>query len=101
MQDVSPRPMAPGRATDSISAAIFFMTVNFSTGYLIEGDKMVLDEPLEGTILGNAISIASLELNTLGESTVNVCADPITVHNFSGVTSAGGQSWNIPAQKIR
>ncbi|MDQ2656758.1 MAG: DUF4302 domain-containing protein [Bacteroidota bacterium] len=64
-------------------------TVNFSTGYLIEGDKMILDKALEGTILGNAISIASLELNTLGESTLNVCADPITVHNFSGVTSAG------------
>lgn len=64
-------------------------TVNFSTGYLIEGDKMVFDEALEGTILGNAISISSLQLNTLGESSLSVCADPITIHNFSGVTSAG------------
>src|SRR5690606_9956876 len=32
-------------------------SVNFSTGYLIEGEKIIFDDPLEGTLLGNAITI--------------------------------------------
>lgn len=63
-------------------------TVNFSTAYYIEGGSIIFDEPFEATILGVAMSIASLQLSTLGESTINVCADPITLHSLSGVTSA-------------
>lgn len=63
--------------------------IGFSTGYLIEGDQIILEEPLEQTILGNAISIASLRLNDITESTLSVCANPITIHSFSGVTSSG------------
>lgn len=64
-------------------------SVNFSTGYLIEGGQIIFDDVLEGTILGNAVTIASLELEDVGESTLNICADPIPIHTFSGVTSAG------------
>jgi hypothetical protein len=63
-------------------------SINFSTGYLLEGNSIILDEPLERTILGNVISISSLQLNAFGETTLSVCPDPITLHNYSGVTSA-------------
>ncbi|MGH2566930.1 MAG: hypothetical protein ACRDGA_01205, partial [Bacteroidota bacterium] len=62
-------------------------TLSFNTAYIIEGAAIVFDEPLETTILGNAVSISSLQLNTMGEATLNVCADPITIHTYSGVTN--------------
>lgn len=63
--------------------------VGFTTPYIIEGDSIVFDEPLQTTILGNSVSIRSLQLNDIGESTLGVCSTPITIHNFSGITSAG------------
>lgn len=63
--------------------------LNFSTGYLVQGDSIIFDSRLTQTILGNSISIRSIKLNTLGESSVSVCAEPTTVHSYSGVTSAG------------
>ena len=63
-------------------------SLDFNTAYLIQGDSMIFDEPLQGTILGNAISIKSLLLSGISEKTVSVCAEPITVHTLSGVTSS-------------
>jgi len=63
--------------------------IDFSSGYLIEGNSIILENPLERTVLGNAIRIESLQLSTVGESTINVCVDPIPSHTYSGTTSAG------------
>jgi hypothetical protein len=63
--------------------------LSFSTGYLIEGDSIKFDQPLTGTILGNSISIRSIRLGDLSESSISACAEPITIHGVSGVTSAG------------
>lgn len=62
-------------------------TLNFSTPYIIEGQSIVFDQPLAETILGTAVSIQSLQLHELSESTISVCADPIVVHNYTGTTS--------------
>lgn len=62
--------------------------VNFSTAYLIKSDSIVFDDPLQATILGNALNVHGLKLDNIGESTINACAEPIPVHTFSGVTSA-------------
>lgn len=64
-------------------------SVSFTTGYLVESNSIILEKPFEGTVLGNALSIQSLRLTTLGDATINVCANPIPVHTYSGVTSAG------------
>jgi hypothetical protein len=64
-------------------------SVNFSTPYILEGDRIVFDEVFEGTILNNPIRIESLRLSNLVQSTINVCANPITAHGLSGQTSAG------------
>ncbi len=64
-------------------------SIDFATAYLIEGGRIILDEPFQGTVLGQAISIQHLELGTLGESTLNLCADPITLHTLAGATSSG------------
>lgn len=62
--------------------------INFSTGYLIEGNEIIFAEPLQRTILGNAISISGMTLNDITESSVGICTDPITLHTYSAVTSA-------------
>jgi hypothetical protein len=62
--------------------------LNFQTPYLIQGDSIVFDEPLQGNILGNTVSIKSLKLNTIGDASITVCPEPIPVHTFTGVTSA-------------
>lgn len=63
--------------------------VGFTTPYIIQGDSLVFEETLQTTILGNAVTIRSLKLDDIGESSLSACATPITIHNFSGMTSAG------------
>jgi hypothetical protein len=63
--------------------------INFSTPYLIQGDSLILDKALQGNILGSAINLRSVRLNQISEGSLAVCADPIPVHSYSGVTSQG------------
>lgn len=62
--------------------------VNFTTGYIIEGSSIVFDESIERTILGQAINISSLQLNAITQSQLSICAEPLTVHQYTGVTSS-------------
>lgn len=62
--------------------------VNFTTAYIVEGSAIVFDEPLERTILGQAINISSLQLNVISESQLSICAEPLTLHQYTGVTSS-------------
>ncbi|MFZ6011798.1 MAG: DUF4302 domain-containing protein [Bacteroidota bacterium] len=62
--------------------------VNHSTGYFIKGDSLVLESPLSGTFVGNSISIKGIRFNSLTDTQLNVCAGPIPVHAYQGVTSA-------------
>ena len=64
-------------------------SINFSTGYLVEGGSIILENPFQETVLGSAISIESLQLSTIGDASINVCTDPIPVHTYAGTTSAG------------
>lgn len=64
-------------------------SLNFSTAYIIEGDDIVFEEPLQTTVLGTPIDLSRLTLTTISEGTLSVCPDPITVHSYSGVTSQG------------
>jgi hypothetical protein len=46
--------------------------IGHTTGYLIEGDSIILDEPFQGTVLGNNVNIRSIKLNDIGESSINL-----------------------------
>lgn len=63
-------------------------SIGFTTPYIIKGDSIVFDEPLQGAILGSAVAIKSLQLNSITEGTVSICAEPLTLHSYSGVTSS-------------
>jgi hypothetical protein len=63
-------------------------SINFTTPYLLQGNSIIFETALETTILGNPVSMSSLQLNTFGETTLSLCAEPMTLHNYAGVTSA-------------
>lgn len=64
-------------------------SIDFTTSYIIEGNRLVLDDPFQGTVLGNAITIEHIQLGNVNQATLSVCTDPITIHAFTGVTSDG------------
>jgi hypothetical protein len=67
-------------------------TVDFVSTYLIEGQSIILDEVLTGTFFGSNISIESIAFeDALGDSEINVCADPIGTHVMQGTTSGGDE----------
>jgi hypothetical protein len=61
--------------------------IDHATAYLLEGDSMILDEPLRGNFYGNNINVSSLKLTSLSESVFNGCAASTTIHAISGKTS--------------
>lgn len=63
--------------------------VNFTTPYFLKGDSIVFDTGYSGNVLSNNISIKGIKFTDLIDGTLDVCADPITIHSYKGVTSAG------------
>jgi hypothetical protein len=61
--------------------------VDISTGYIIQGDSIIFQTPLDVTYKSNQVYIKSLYLNTLTEGEINVCPEPETVPLYIGKTS--------------
>jgi hypothetical protein len=62
--------------------------VNFTSPYILKGDSIVFDSGYSDNVLNNNISIKGIKFTDLTDGTLNVCADPITIHSYEGVTSA-------------
>lgn len=64
--------------------------VDFTTGYLIQGDSIIFDATLSGSFAGTSVSIKSIKFNALADATIDgLCTDPIPIHAYNGITSAG------------
>jgi hypothetical protein len=63
-------------------------SLNFSSPYFLKGDSIVFDTRFSGTGLSSSISMKGIKFSGLQEETLNVCAEPMTVHSYAGVTSA-------------
>jgi hypothetical protein len=63
--------------------------INFTTGYYLRNDSIVLQSPLAGSFVGVTTSVKGIQLNNAQGSTLTLCADPIPLHGYKGVTSAG------------
>jgi hypothetical protein len=79
------------RRTLSVNAAskktsVGSQAINFSTGYYLQGDSLVLQESLSGTFQGITISLESILLTKLTDGTLNICGG-IDIHLYEGVTS--------------
>ena len=62
--------------------------INFSSPYIFKGDSLVLDSEFSENILNNSISIKSIRFLTFSEGSLTLCADPITLHSYTGTTSS-------------
>jgi hypothetical protein len=63
--------------------------VNLTSGYVLKGDSLVLLNPVSGTYFNTPITLKSIKLGSLANSSLNVCADPIATHKINGTTSSG------------
>ncbi len=63
--------------------------LDFSTGYTLEGNSIILDEALVGSFNGKSINIEEISLNEFSETSSQVCNDALTIYNYSGQLSGG------------
>jgi hypothetical protein len=62
--------------------------INKAVPYYLEGNSLILETPVSTTVSGSTVNVASITLNTLGETTINTCTDPFTVHTYAGKISS-------------
>ena len=65
--------------------------LNFASPYFFKGDSMVLDEQFSAGVLNSSITIKSILFTTFSESSLGICAEPIALHSYTGITSANDQ----------
>lgn len=58
--------------------------MNDVRGYYLEGNDIVLEEPVQTNVSGNTERIERISLDVLGETSINLCAEPFTVHTYTG-----------------
>jgi hypothetical protein len=74
---------AASKKTNVASSA----TVSYFSPYVLKGDSIVFEEPFSATLLGYNIKFKAIKLNAITDGTINICADPIDIHSFTGRTS--------------
>lgn len=64
---------------------------DFETTYLLDGDSIVFEKPLQGTYVGLNVSLRSIKLNRtqFTASSIAACTVPTPTHTYRGVTSMG------------
>jgi hypothetical protein len=63
--------------------------VSLSTGYVVQGDSLILETPFSASLNGTDILIHSLILTDVSEISLDICPSPKTIPQYKGVTSAG------------
>jgi hypothetical protein len=58
--------------------------LNESGTYYLEGNSIVLEDPISTIAFGGVINVPRISLTTFGETTLTTCADPLTVHTYAG-----------------
>lgn len=57
--------------------------LSFTTAYYLEDDALVLDETVTTNVTGSIERVQEITFDALGESTLNICANPFTIHTYS------------------
>jgi hypothetical protein len=65
-------------------------SINFSTGFYLRGDSLVLHEPLTGTFQGVNVSLKGIKFTDLSITTIDLCGGR-DVNAYEGVTSQNDQ----------
>nr|WKN36936.1 DUF4302 domain-containing protein [Tunicatimonas sp. TK19036] len=63
-------------------------SINFSTGYIMEGNTMILGEPFTGTYIGNNITIPAISFNTLSDAaSIEACTRTFEIQQYTGTVA--------------
>jgi hypothetical protein len=58
--------------------------ISESTGYYLEGNDLVLEDPVQTNVSGATERVERISLDVLGETSLNVCTEPFIVHTYTG-----------------
>ena len=58
--------------------------ISQETPYYLEGNDLVLENAVSTTVSGTTERVERITFDELGETSINLCADPFTVHTYSG-----------------
>ena len=68
-------------------------SINFSTGYLAQGNSIILGEPLTGNFLGNEINISAINLSELADAAnVEACARSFDIQQYRGTVAESNEA---------
>ncbi len=62
--------------------------VNLTTGFILQGDAIVFDTPLDVTFNGSQVLIESISFTDIGEVPIDICPEPSTAPFYEGFTSS-------------
>lgn len=63
--------------------------LNFTSGYLIQGDSLIFHTPFADNVTGINIKVTGIKFNTLNDGQIaDICIDPLPIHSYAGVTSS-------------
>ncbi len=62
-------------------------SVNLTTGFILQGDAIVFDTPLDVMFNGSRVLIESVSFTDLGEVPIDICPAPSTAPFYEGFTS--------------
>ncbi|MBT1705692.1 DUF4302 domain-containing protein [Chryseosolibacter indicus] len=62
--------------------------LNFSQGYVIEGNTIKFNAAFTGNVLGTNLNFNGITFNTLSDATLEACAKNFPINTYSGVTSS-------------
>jgi hypothetical protein len=65
--------------------------LDFDTPYTLKGDSIVFDTRFSRSLFGSNTVIKSIKLGVFTDASINICADPISIHAYEGATSANDE----------
>lgn len=67
--------------------------VSFTTGYLVQGDSIILDEPFQTTFMNQDLRINSLRFDEYSQTVSNICSEPIEAPLYHGLIPNNGEGF--------
>ncbi len=66
--------------------------VNFSTGYRVEDNTIILDDPLSDTYFGVNVTIPAINLRELADAgTIDACNEAVAIRQYQGTIAESGE----------
>ncbi len=62
--------------------------LDFSSPYIIQGNEIILDQPLSGSYFGQQVEIANIRFGSLSDINLTICDSMITANQYSATVNS-------------